>query len=279
LEEMLWPAEGPAATVFATLAPLLRGVGDIGRTHMLGIDDNLALVPGDLALSRFEDELSSQWPACLDGKERGFRVISAFRRLIDAGAERFEADLVLVDVGPNLGAINRAALVAADHVVVPLAPDLFSLQGLRNLGPTLREWRKGWQERLPKNPEPTLDLPAGGMQPLGYVLQQHGIRLGVAVGAYQRWMGRIPGVYLYDVLAEDGDAPPIEHDPHCLAQLKHYRSLMPMAQDARKPVFALKPADGAFGGHQAAVRASYADFAALAQRIAGDVGVALRVPG
>ena len=58
---------------------------------------------------------------------------------------------MLVDVGPNLGAINRAAPVAADHVVVPLAPDLFSLQGLRNLGPTLRRWREEWHLRLPQN--------------------------------------------------------------------------------------------------------------------------------
>ena len=160
--EALWPATGPGQTVFGSISPLLRGIGDIAATSMREIDERLALAPGDLSLSRFEDELSSQWPDCLDGKERAFRVISAFRRLIIDGAEQFEADLVLVDVGPNLGAINRAALVAADHVVVPLAPDLFSLQGLRNLGPTLRRWREEWQARVPRNPDPDLELPPGG---------------------------------------------------------------------------------------------------------------------
>jgi cellulose biosynthesis protein BcsQ len=227
----LWPADRAGNTVYGTLSPLLRGVGDIGDTSMLEVDDGLALAPGDLALSRFEDELSSQWPDCLDGKERAFRVISAFRRLVVAGADRFEADVVLVDVAPNLGAINRAALVAADHVVVPLAPDLFSLQGLRNLGPTLRRWREEWQARLLKNPDPDLVLPPGGMRPAGYVLQQHGIRLGRAVGAHQHWMDRIPGIYRSDVLGLDGVAPRLDEDPNCLAQLKHYRSLIPMAQD------------------------------------------------
>jgi hypothetical protein len=53
-----------------------------------------------------------------------------------------EAYLKLVRaLGPNLGAINRVAIISANYVVVPLAPDLFSLQGLRNLGPTLRDWR------------------------------------------------------------------------------------------------------------------------------------------
>lgn len=271
--EQLWPEDGPAATVYGTVAPLLRGVGDIGRTSMLGIDERLALAPGDLNLSRFEDELSSQWPACLDGKERAFRVISAFRRLIDAGAERFSADLVLVDVGPNLGAINRAALVAADHVVVPLAPDLFSLQGLRNLGPTLRDWRTGWAARKPHNPDPELRLPGGEMRPVGYVMQQHGVRLGRAVVAYQRWMQRIPGTYRAAVLGLDGPAPDLDDDPNCLAQLKHYRSLVPMAQDARKPVFDLKPADGAFGGHQAAVQGARRDFTRLAAAVAAAVGL------
>lgn len=276
--EELWPANGQGRTVFGTIAPLLRGVGDIGQTCMMGIDDRLALAPGDLSLSRFEDELSSQWPDCLDGKERAFRVISAFRRLIVAGADSFDADLVLVDVGPNLGAINRAALVATDHVVVPLAPDLFSLQGLRNLGPTLRDWRQQWLERIPKNPDPELELPMGGMRPAGYVLQQHGVRLGRAVGAYQRWMDRIPGIYRRDVLGLDGDAPDLDHDPNCLAQLKHYRSLIPMAQDAHKPVFDLKPADGAFGGHQAAVQASGRHFAELASAVAAAVGLPLPGP-
>ncbi len=32
-----------------------------------------------------------------------------------------------------------------DYVVIPLGADLFSLQGLKNLGPTLREWRVNWK--------------------------------------------------------------------------------------------------------------------------------------
>jgi chromosome partitioning protein len=254
--EALWPASGASNTVHGSIAPLLRGIGDIAAAPVLPIDDRLALVPGDLSLSRFEDELSSQWSGCSDGKERAFRVISAFHRLIVDAARQFSADLALVDVGPNLGAINRAALVATNHVVVPLAPDLFSLQGLRNLGPTLRKWRTQWLERVSKNPDPELALPTGDMRPAGYVLLQHGVRLGRPVEAYQRWMRRIPDVYRTTVLDQEGAAPLLDTDPNCLAQLKHYRSLIPLAQDARKPVFDLKPADGAFGGHQAAVLAA-----------------------
>jgi hypothetical protein len=65
-------------------------------------------------------------------------------------------------------------------------------------------------------------------------------------------------------------------DPHCLAILKHYRSLMPMAMEARKPVFALKPADGAIGAHAAAVSSAHWDFLGLAKRIASGCGVELK---
>ena len=78
------------------------------------------------------------WPRCHNQDEAAFRTISAFYRLIKRASDTQDAQVVLIDVGPNLGAINRSSLIAVDQIVLPLAPDLFSLQGLKNLGPTLR---------------------------------------------------------------------------------------------------------------------------------------------
>ena len=64
-------------------------------------------------------------------------------------------------------------------------------------------------------------------------------------------------------------------DEHCLATLKHYRSLMPMAQEARKPMFQLRAADGALGAHIHAVQDCYRDFERLATVVADRCGVAL----
>ncbi len=275
--EGLWPEGKPRKTLLAPLLPLLEGEGGIADPHVVDIE-GIGLLAGDLDLSRFEDELSQQWPYCLDiGKPRAFRVIGAFHQILARAAQLREADIVLIDVGPNLGAINRSALIAADHVVVPLAPDLFSLRGLQNLGPRLREWRSGWTERLKKRPA-GLDLPQGRMEPLGYVvMQQHAARLDRPVKAYARWMARIPAVYHEAVLGEavGQTGVSIEDDSHCLAALKHYRSLMPLAQEARKPMFLLKPADGAIGSHAKAVRDCYADFGVLAKKIAERAGEAL----
>jgi chromosome partitioning protein len=268
--EELWAEGGEPATVFDAIAPLLRGVGDVAAPHCESIADRLNLLVGNLALALFEDELSQQWPLCLDGKERAFRVISAFWRLAQRAAELASSEVVLLDLGPNLGAINRAALIAADYVVIPLAPDLFSLQGLRNLGPTVRTWRREWAERRKRNPDPALALPEGRIEPAGYVVLQHAIRLDRPVRAYDRWMARIPEVYATKVLAERAPTDLARADPRCLGLLKHYRSLMPMAQEAKKPMFHLRAADGALGSHVKAVEGARRDFEALAKRIAAE---------
>lgn len=267
--ETLWPDGPHRETVFGALQPLLEGTGDIAEPHVELTDAHIGLLVGDLALALSEDELNAQWPRAMDEQERAFRVLSAFWRIIERAAAQRQASLVLIDVGPNLGAINRAALLAAEHVVIPLAPDLNSLQGLKNLGPTLRRWRSEWGKRLSCNPVEGLSMPAGAMTPAGYVVMQHAVRLDRPVKAYNRWMARIPEVYHEAVLNENVlPGMTVEDDPHCVAALRHYRSLMPLAQEARKPMFFLKPADGALGGHAAAVQDCYRDFRALAQRIA-----------
>lgn len=276
--EQLWPEGTSLPTIYGAVEPIKRGTGDIRDPLLETINDRLVLIPGDMGLSDFEDDLSQVWPKCLDRDERAFRVISAFWRVLQKGAENHQADVVLIDLGPNLGAINRAALIAADDVVMPLGPDLFSIQGLRNLGPRLRSWRAEWQERIPKNPAAgELALPQGKMQPLGYIVMQHSERKRYPVKSYRKWIARIPEAYGKYVLddAEAGDVP-VESDEHCLAMLKHYRSLMPMAQEAGKPIFHLKPGDGALGAHVAAVRDAREDFSTLALEIVqrADIGKA-----
>lgn len=268
LEEVM-PANGHPLTIFGAIQPLMRGVGDVADPHVEIVHERLGLILGDMALSTFEDQLSEVWPKCMDRDERSFRVISAFWRILQKAAKDHRADVILIDLGPNLGAINRSALIASDYVVIPLGPDLFSLQGLQNLGPALRRWREQWQERLAKSPVQDLELPSGNIQPLGYMVLRHSIRLDRPVKAFERWMARIPSTYLESVLGKRGTtSATIDNDPQCIAKLRDYRSLMPLAQEARKPLFFLKPADGALGAHTYAVAEAYKDFRAVAEKIA-----------
>jgi cellulose biosynthesis protein BcsQ len=270
--EELWPDGEHRETVHGAIAPLFGGTGDVRSGHIEQLTERLGLLVGDLALSRIEDDLSTEWPRCLEGRERAFRVTTAFWRVIKEASDRHQADVVLLDVGPNLGAINRAALVASGHVVVPVAPDLFSLQGLKNLGPTLRQWRATWSEALNRAPGILAPLPGGEMSPVGYVLMQHVERLGSPTKAYEKWNVRLPAVYRESVLGAQAPNPAGE-DHNQIYRIKHYRSLMPMAMEARKPMFALLPADGAVGAHQASVRACFGDFETLVREIARRVAV------
>jgi hypothetical protein len=105
---------------------------------------------------------------------------------------------------------------------------------------------------------------------------QHAVRADRPVKAYEKWMKRIPKVYRKEVLDDQGPFPSsIEGDSECLASLKHYRSLMPMAQEALKPIFHLKAADGALGGHIYAVQECGADFKKLAVAIARKSGAGI----
>lgn len=273
--EKLWTDQGERSehrTIWTAIEPFHTGEGGIATVQPSMFEDGrLAVIPGDLALSSFEDELSSAWPKCLDGDPRSFRVISAFSTIMNRTATAHSADVVLVDVGPSLGAINRAALVASDYVVIPVAPDLFSLQGLRNLGPRLREWRAGWRDRLDRRPSAITGSPTGSMHPLGYVVLQHGVRLDRPVKAYQRWMDQIPREFRESVLNSTESAPRISEDSQCLGMLKHYHSLMPLAQEARKPIFKLTAADGAFGGHFQAAKDAYGHFQRLAEGITAQI--------
>jgi chromosome partitioning protein len=266
--EKLWDGGLERSTIYDAMSPLMRGIGDIQTPVRQQIAPRLHLIAGNLALSSYEDDLSREWPLCLERKERAFRVTTAFWRTVQRASEEIAADVALIDLGPNLGAINRAALIASDHVVVPVAPDLFSLQGLRNLGPTLRLWREGWNERLAKNPEPALSLPTGTMNPAGYVVLQHVVRLDRPAKAFDRWMARIPQVYATAVLDDTTNAAHPDSDPNCLGMVKRYGSLMPLSQEARKPVFRLKASDGAVGSHAKAAADARRDFEALARKIA-----------
>ncbi|MBP2847303.1 AAA family ATPase [Dickeya oryzae] len=282
--EAIWNTPGSSSTIYQCIKPL-TGVGDITQPHLQNIATDLYLLPGDVALSGFEDLLSSEWPNSMADNNlyRPMRILTAFWQVMQMAAEKVQADIIMVDIGPNLGAINRSVLLATDYVAIPLGADLFSLQGLSNLGPTLRGWKNLWRKRLDNwqdssesQHHPNFKLPTGKMLPIGYLCQQHGVRLDRPVKAYDKWVQRIPSVYREAVLNES----PVqnmkqESDPYCLATIKHYRSLIPMAQEYRKPIFNLTSADGAIGSHANAVSDAKKDFRQLAIKIAAQIGMSL----
>jgi chromosome partitioning protein len=270
-EAVLYDRVDEKKTMIEAFRPLIKGLGDIQPAYTEAIRDNLHLLIGNLELSALEDQFSDSWSKCLDRKEPAFRFTSAFHRIIQQAGKKLKADLVLIDIGPNLGAINRAALIAAEYIILPVSADLFSVQGMSNVGKTLQNWQEEWQERYKKNPDSDIELPnpENMMHPSGYVISQHGVREQRPVKAYQNWANRIPFIFKRDLLHIENahENTNVGEDENCLALMRHYRSLIPMAMEVNKPIFLLKPADGAIGAHLEGVRSAYQDFQDLAKRI------------
>lgn len=271
--EDLWSQDAEdGRTVAGCLDLVRRGKGELREPDLVTPADNLWLLPGSLFLSRFEQTLAEEWAKTGNTQnERALDVTCSLANLAERAASQVDADYLMIDVGPSLGALNRAAVLSCDAVVIPVAPDLFSLQGLRNIGPTLREWRTDWQTVLTqvrRRPVP-IAWPEREFAPLGYIVQQHLARSDRPVSGYRKWAEQVPNEFHRFVLDEPSmTAPlPMECDSYCLATLKHFASLVPIAQAKRKPMFDLRQADGIGGGQLLSVRRCREEFQRLVEAI------------
>ena len=139
----------------------------------------------------------------------------------------------------------------------------------RSIGTTLNTWKRQWDNRLEQKPDKVkFGIPVGNIKPAGYIVMQYSAKESRPVQSYLRWANRIPQVFGKYV---SGEIPStectVENDPYCIALLKHYRSLAPMSMEVHKPIFLLKPADGAIGAHLYAVKKSYEEFRTLVAAI------------
>jgi cellulose biosynthesis protein BcsQ len=204
----------------------------------------------------------------LGGDIYSFKITSIFNTIINDAAKQQNAEVVIVDVGPNLGAINRAVTISSDYIIMPVASDLFSLQGIKNLGITLNNWKIDWQDRIARKPTSlNFEIPKGKELPAGYIIMQYTAKESRPVKSYLKWANRIPSVYSEYVLKNNSTVQTVEEDNNCIALLKHYRSLAPMSMEAHMPMFMLKPADGAIGTHVYAVQKCYENFETLTKKI------------
>jgi len=276
--QSLWDQDAPP-TISTALRPVIEGRrADITAFRGQFLSDRLMLLPGDLSLFRYEDLLSDAWHRCLfePSNEPAFHRMNAFNDVIQPHARRLRADVVLIDLAPNFGAINRAALITVNSVIFSLTPDHLAVFSLEYMGQVLKEWGITWTTvaNSVSNPPPILNLAKGDMRPNGYVLSRLSAFNNGSVAAQPQSTDVIAEAYAKYVT---GDEPPLPgaEDTNCLGQIKNYQSLATMAYEAHKPMFLLRPADGAIGGHQRAAHDTYHEFHTLAERVACRVGLKL----
>lgn len=259
-------------TVLSSVAPLMDGEGDIGRPNPFQVTESLWGLAGDPAIWSLDGPLAEARFKCYAGERFAFSRLAVFHRVVRRAGQETNSAVALLDLGSGLGSINRAALLAADFLVFPLAADTFSLHGLKVLGPFVRQWREEWTQLRKRAGGASAELPEGRMAPAGYVafrLNSFRVR---PFRSHVQWMERIPATYATSILDET-TAASMYDDPNCFAILRNYASLMSMAQEARKPMFDLGPADGAVGTYRVLVHDSYADFEKLAELLAERCGL------
>lgn len=242
-------------TIYEVVKPLQRGIGfqkgelPVHTSPYFEVD----VIVGDPDLSLSEDFLSKDW---LDGKAGDFRGLQTTLMFRDLLSKLKEYDYVFFDVGPSLGALNRAVLAASDHFIVPMSSDIFSIQALENISKSLKEWEKqltrGLGDFKGKEGSPfTIDNEevTWHIQFAGYITQQYTAKTvggkKQPVKAYERIIKRIPAVikrHLTSLNKAEISNPKI-------GEITNLHSLVPLSQNSSVPIFALKADHGVVGAH------------------------------
>lgn len=237
VDDLLDNSDKPnGATIWSALRPVVEGTGGFKRVKTIEIDENLALLPGDIRLAEFEQELQGLWGECFQRKIRGLRGTSALSELVNSVAERVKADVVFYDSGPNIGALNRVILLDCDHFIVPAACDLFSLRAIKTLGHTLSSWITSWQTILELAPGDIYLLP-GRPRLMGYIPQRFSVYAKKPTSAYSRFIPQIEKAIQSDIVTVlkriDTELVPRQHSLR-IGDIKDFGNLAPKSQEEGK---------------------------------------------
>ncbi|WP_336723112.1 ParA family protein [Cellulosimicrobium cellulans] len=260
-------------TIYDSLLPVVRTNGEPITPVPVQVRDSAWIVPGHIRLSDYEESLATDWPDTLAGRYQGFQRSTAFWRIVNSSAESVSADVVLVDVGPSVGALNRMIILSSDGFVVPLSPDLFSLTALPSVGNAVGTWVREWRGAVAQAQGRGVDseipggLPKGEPSPLGYISQQFASYRSAPATAFRRWLERIPGEYANEVAARLADAGiAVPSGDAQIGTVRNLSSLVPMAQEANSAIFELTGAE-ARGAQYVRARDTLKDFQSLALEI------------
>ena len=126
-------------TIWSAVKPVSDNTGSVRLVELTEIGD-VALLPGDIRLSEFDEFLGDAWADGFKRRIGGLRATSSISYLISKLDSQRDFDFVFYDTGPNIGPLNRVLLLDSDFFIVPVACDLFSTRALATLGQTIKKW-------------------------------------------------------------------------------------------------------------------------------------------
>jgi len=249
----LLPIRAGDSTVDAADLPLVR-------SERFGVD----VLPGHPSFSSFEDILGSSWSEFGGGTPGGARRTAWLRALRETLDTQYE--VVVIDVSPSLGAINRSALIGADYFVTPMAADLFSLYALDNIAQWVHRWLTGYSRARTAAIEELESINHGELIP-----PELPISRGFVGYTVQQYVSRASGGEVRRVRAYDQHREQIPEHARPLAELSRWGdqelelgtvpnmfSMIPLAQSVHAPILSLRPDDG-LRGAQVSQQRKYAE--------------------
>lgn len=263
-------------TLYSYLSPFEMGEPQIelpaepilGTKNRFGTD----LIPGHPNMSIIEDKLSDAWSSVRGRDIGGYRITNWCHQLLESLGDRY--DLIVFDVGPSLGALNRSIILACDFIVTPFGCDIFSLLGIKNISEWIKKWDAQYmssvKDGLRENPKAfeqyqIIRDTTNKHRFLGYSVQQYVSRQFKAgprpVKSYDEIMKQIPGTVQEAMksLVKVG----LTLEDLELGHIPYLYSLVPMAQAAKAPMHALEYGDGVIGNQYGQIK----DFRSLMSKI------------
>lgn len=280
LDESVNPDDG--GTIWSGIAKHVRAKGDVRAVEPFEIEKNVFLLPGDVLLGTFEDRLSAAWRDSFSRDATAIDLMSAMHRCVAATASEVDADVVLIDVGPSIGSLNRAMLLGVDYYAIPVSCDLFSLRALGTLGRSLRSWIEDWGtvRTLARSTDAVL-LP-GNPVFVGYMTQHFNIYRGRSTTAFETWERRIAPRVSRDVIEPlrllSGT---LVHTLGAskLGEVPAFHSLAPLSQLHGVPIGGLRGYDQVNSGYHSKIDEADETFRALAGRILKRIDIPVGEPG
>lgn len=245
----------PDRNIRAGLAPAFesqpRAVEGIDPVVVSG-NNNLFLLPGHIRLSEYEVTLgiAQELSATIQTLQN---LPGSLRYVIEKTAEKIEADYVLIDMSPSLGAINQNLFITSDYFIIPTAPDYFSIMALDSLANVMPKWKE-WATRAQNNPvlvSAAYPFSKTTTKLLGVVIQKFRPRSGRATAGFQQWIDLMqtkitkelyPTLLRCDLafkIEKYAGCAPKDTDYFTLAQIADFNTLIAKHQEHSVPVFAL----------------------------------------
>lgn len=229
-------AEGQ--TLWSAIKPVADGIGEARPIPPVEVN-GLLLLPGDILLSKFEQDLYQFWSDSFLRKVRGYRGTAALSALVNEISEANKVDFVFYDSGPNIGPLNRSILLDCDDFIVPAACDSFSIRALKTLGETLAEWIRDWSTAISLAPDNVYLLP-GRPKMIGYIPQRFRVYADKVASNYSHFLPRIDKRISADVGAVlrsvDKALAPLEYQSR-LGLIKDFGRLAPIGQEKGLPIW------------------------------------------